>query len=222
MRLDPNFFPRTPRPCYPPWMARKMRTRPLAVRHRSYARRPLPLPAPGADPGAALRAAEAALRARGYRLVPKVPVQRPSWLARWMRYATTLPGLAHDAADLIADAGVIAPVEIPELVLLDSDWSDKTELSKALTLRHELGHVLQVEAMGSLLFALRYTTPRWRWAIEINVYRHELMDLRAFGVSARARQRVADARVRSLSESYLLRHVRNVEQETADVLDAVV
>lgn len=66
-------------------------------------------------------------------------------------------------------------------VWLAYDWNAREDSRKVTTLYHELVHINQAKAWGNAKFVRRYTSQRWRWAIEMQAYAVSILVARSLG-----------------------------------------
>lgn len=70
---------------------------------------------------------------------------------------------------------------VTKTIWLRVGWDTRPPERNVATLYHELVHVGQGEDWGPMLFGLRYGSPRWRWAIEMQAYAVSIEVARSLG-----------------------------------------
>lgn len=145
------------------------------------------------DPAAALAEALAEAGRLGLTVRPK----RPTELAQWDGFSTTLPGV----------------------VLLATDWPEKSIEVKAVTLWHEVGvHGRQYARLGAERFLLTYAVPEGRWALEVAAYGFSLQLQLHLGVDPELVRSELEERAHRLRPSYRLGDLPACTVETTAVI----
>jgi hypothetical protein len=92
----------------------------------------------------------------------------------------------------------------PSVILVAPDWDERSEVSKAATLWHELVHLREYDEYGELLMGLMYLTAEGRWAMEVQAYRETFRVYRIFGEPEENIREAMRSRAEALYDGYQL------------------
>lgn len=130
------------------------------------------------SPEAAYQDALQEVERLGLRLVQKTEIGSETWDG----FATTFPGT----------------------VFLGLNWKTLGEADRAATLRHEIVHKKQWDALGPQEFLRRYMSPEGRWSLEVPAHREDFRVYRALGVKEKTLAKMRENAIDSFYESYFL------------------